>query len=293
MVRMTTYFSKAEVCKRLDVADPKTLKAWCQLATPPVQARKRKSYGNVQWFTEHELRQLERIAELHGRRVRKLEDRSEEEKGPLPGDPGQEEEEGQDLLEVLSSLEKGLKRAEQQIKALQRTFQGVFGELEGGESLQAFLQAYLNRELEAMRKELENSIIERLTRSEFFSNTTSSRDGSSRRGDERNADLSGGGKRRASYVPRGQTKPHYVPSDLPAGTVTVRTFSERHGTTRDMMGGAIKRGELQAILRPYGGDPERTQPFFSPEQQDAAVAFLEKRLLAVRHCPDCPHAPHE
>lgn len=91
-------------------------------------------------------------------------------------------------------------------------------------------------------------------------------------------------------------KPHRVPSDLPAGTVAMRTFAEMHGTTREILRAAIRRKEqgnqdgLEAIGRPYGGNPDRIQYFFTPTQQDVAVAYLEGKKLAVVPCPDCPHA---
>jgi len=91
-------------------------------------------------------------------------------------------------------------------------------------------------------------------------------------------------------------KPHKVPSDLPAGTVSMRTFAEVHGTTREILRAAIRRREdekqdgLEAIGRPYGGNPDRIQYFFTPIQQDLAFAYLEGKKLAVIPCPDCPHA---
>lgn len=92
------------------------------------------------------------------------------------------------------------------------------------------------------------------------------------------------------YSPHGKMKVHAIPADLPSGTVTMRTFAETHGTTRDIMTAAIARGDLEAVTRRYGD--ERTQSFFTPQQQDAAVAYLEGKYLPVTRCPYCPHADH-
>lgn len=78
------------------------------------------------------------------------------------------------------------------------------------------------------------------------------------------------------------------PGELLPGTVPVRLFAERHGTTRDMMAGAIKREELKAEERPYRGTQK--QYFFTPEQQDAAVKYLLERVLPGHRCSNCPHA---
>ena len=110
------------------------------------------------------------------------------------------------------------------------------------------------------------------------------------------ASLPRGDGYRLPVLSTSKRKPHKVPSDLPAGTVSMRTFAEVHGTTREILRAAIRRREqgsqdgLEAIGRPYGGNPARIQYFFTPTQQDLAVVYLDGKKLAVIPCPDCPHA---
>lgn len=91
------------------------------------------------------------------------------------------------------------------------------------------------------------------------------------------------------YVPPGQVKPHRLPTDLPEGSISMRSFTVPHGTTRDIMTAAAKREDIRAISRPYGGDENRTQYFLDPQMQDEAVAWL-LRMGYGHRCEQCPHA---
>ncbi|GCE32051.1 hypothetical protein KDA_75350 [Dictyobacter alpinus] len=90
------------------------------------------------------------------------------------------------------------------------------------------------------------------------------------------------------YVPAGQMKPHRLPTDLPEGSVSMRSFTVSHGTTRDIMTAAAKRQDIRAMSRPYGGDETRVQYFLDPQMQDEAVEWLVRMGYGYR-CEQCPH----
>jgi transposase-like protein len=85
----------------------------------------------------------------------------------------------------------------------------------------------------------------------------------------------------------GMRTAYHLPSRLPKGSVPLAVFAEKHRTARDLLKEAIRRKDLQAER--LANTPGPPQYFFTPAQQDAAVAYLKRKQLPVRRCSSCPH----
>src|SRR6266700_71254 len=68
---MAEYFNQNQVLEHLGLKDYRTLKRWCKETSPTIEPRTRNGYGPSLWYTGTQLRKLEKVAEAHGRAVRR------------------------------------------------------------------------------------------------------------------------------------------------------------------------------------------------------------------------------
>ena len=125
---MAEYFNQNQVLDHLGLKDYRTLKRWCRETIPVIEPRTRNGYGPSLWYTGTQLRKLEKVAEAHGRAVRRStaeEEQSLEESTPTA---------------LLSSLLGRLETVEGKIDGLG---------LAEGETLAALIEREVKRQLQA------------------------------------------------------------------------------------------------------------------------------------------------
>jgi len=136
---MAEYFNQNQVLEHLGLKDYRTLKRWCKETSPAIEPRTRNGYGPSLWYTGTQLRKLEKVAEAHGRAVRRSvaeEELSGEESTPSA------------LLTAEESTEHAL------LSSLLNRLETVEGRIDGlglpeGETLATLIQKEVKRQLQA------------------------------------------------------------------------------------------------------------------------------------------------
>lgn len=157
---MAEYLNQNQVLEHLGLKDYRTLKRWCKETSPVIEPRQRQGYGPSRWYTGTQVRKLEKVAEAHGRAVRRPvaeeEIRSEESTQSVPLASG---ESTQDALS--SSLLSRLVALEDKIDGLG---------LPEDETLTTLIQKEVKRQIQARMRVAKVSMQSSSEESEAHSN---------------------------------------------------------------------------------------------------------------------------